>query len=221
MSFNIVVMMGPPGVGKGTQGKFLSKTFGAPILSIGDLLRQEVEKKTSVGKELQKYINLGEMAPWILMGEIITNYLGTLKTSRVIFDGIPRYKSQVKNLDPILKALKAEVIQSILLTAPDDVVVHRLLHRRQCSSCGMPKEKNENLNCVFCGSQNFLLRADDEEDIIRRRLAIYHQDSQPLIEHFTALGLLKVFDGQNSIADIQKQLIETLGKKGWTPVCSQ
>lgn len=217
MSLDIVVMMGPPGVGKGTQGRFLSKTFKAPILSIGDLLRNEVNKKTAVGKELEKYIHRGEMAPWILMGEIITKYLSSLQENRVIFDGIPRYISQVKNLEPILKVLNARIVQSILLTANDDVVIQRLLHRRQCTSCGMPKEKDGDLVCVFCGSQDFLLRADDEENVIRHRLSIYHRDSTPLMNYFADLGLLKVFDGQTNIEDIQKQLIETLKEKGWTP----
>lgn len=220
MSLNIVVMMGPPGVGKGTQGRFLSKIFGAPILSIGDLLRQEVDKKTATGKELQKYIDRGEMAPWILMGEIIAKYLGSLKSNKVIFDGLPRYKSQMKNLEPLLKALNAKIIQCILLTAKDDVVLERLLHRRQCASCGMPKEKDGDLVCSFCGSTEFVFRADDEENVIRHRLNIYHRDSQPLIDYFDDLNLLKIFDGEKPVEDIQGQLIDILSQKGWVPLSS-
>lgn len=179
-----IVLMGPPGAGKGTQAISLASELGIPHISTGDIFRSNVSAETELGLLAKKYMDAGEYVPDSVTNEMVKNRLAEPDAkSGFLLDGYPRTVAQVAELDSILSKLGAAVDLVIELTVDIDEVVNRLVQRAAQQG-----------------------RSDDSEDVIRRRLEVYTEQTAPLIEAYRARGLLKAVDGMGEIEQVRARL---------------
>jgi len=199
-----LVLLGPPGAGKGTVGSRMSEKLGLPLISSGDLLRENLKNKTERGIEAKKYMEKGELVPDEIVIAMIENELSkSFCASGVIMDGFPRTLSQARMLDGLFDA--EDDVKVVYLRADDDFLVDRLSNRRVCGGCGkvyhlvnMPPVREG--VCDSCGGK-LVQRNDDREEIIRRRLEVYRSLTEPLIEYYTKKNLLHVVPGDGKLED--------------------
>ncbi len=191
-----LVLMGPPGVGKGTQAARLRELLGSVHVSTGDILREAVQEGTPLGRKARGYMDSGALVPDALMGELIGERLGRGDAGEgFILDGFPRTVEQVAILDRVLGRLNLALDGVILLTAPESEIVRRLSGRRVCPSCSAvyhlenrpPKSAGV---CDACGSA-LAQRRDDTEEVIRERLRVYREQTLPIAEGYGSKGLLR------------------------------
>lgn len=184
-----IVLLGPPGAGKGTQAKVLAERLKLAHISTGDLLRQNVKENTGLGKEARSFMDKGALVPDELVTRMIdTRFDAADVKEGFILDGYPRNIQQAKDLDEILKRHGTQIDVVFYLETSVPVVIQRLGGRLVCKSCGMnfhatnmpPKKK---MICDKCGSSLYQ-RSDDNEETIKKRLEVYHQESAPLIEYY-------------------------------------
>ena len=202
----IVVFLGPPGAGKGTQAQKLVEEKGFIHLSTGDLLREAVKHKTPLGMKAKEYMDRGELVPDSLIVELIKEKLP--KEGNVILDGFPRTLNQAKALDQMLSSLGKEVQAVILFQVPDEVVVERLSGRRIDPKTG--KVYHVKYNPPPEGVE-VVQREDDKEEVIRKRLQVYHQQTAPLVDYYKEKGVLVVVDATKSPEEVYRQIINALG----------
>ena len=206
-----IILLGAPGSGKGTQAKQLSQKYEYPQISTGDILRKAVADDTDLGKEAQKYMQAGELVPdGVILGVIEDRLKEDDCQAGSIFDGFPRTLQQADGLESLLKRLNSRLDLCISLEVPDDHIVSRLTARRICSGCGQDYNLNSNPppednRCIKCGGQ-IIQRADDQEDTIRNRLAVYRRQTRPLQDYYSGRGLLHIVDGDGSPQDIFTKL---------------
>ena len=211
---NVVIFLGPPGSGKGTQARLLSHTLNLALVGMGDLLRDEIDRKTAEGLAIEGAVQKGEMPNWSIVRTVFQRYLHTLTHNFVIFDGVPRNEEQVKDVENMLALMGASVAGVFFLDVPHSVLVDRMTNRLQCSECGMSytqellQAKNK---CDFCESDHFVKREDDQEVVIRKRLEIYSESIAPLMDHYKRKNILTIVDGTLPVVDVQKQIIDCLG----------
>ncbi|MCM8785517.1 MAG: adenylate kinase [Candidatus Omnitrophica bacterium] len=207
---NIFILHGPPGAGKGTVGERLSKNLNIPLISTGDLLRENVKEKTELGLKAKKYMDKGELVPDKIVISILLDRLSKDDCKNgFILDGFPRNISQAKNLE---KYIKNEKVKVVYLEANDDFLVNRLSNRRICENCGAiyhlinipPKVPGI---CDKCGGK-LIQREDDKEEVIRNRLAVYHKLTSPLLDYYKKKGVLFGVRGDGELEDTVKQIIE-------------
>lgn len=209
-----LILLGPPGVGKGTQAKFLMEKLGAVQLSTGDLLRAAVREGTELGKTAKGYMDRGELVPDEVILGLIREKMNELGDRPVIFDGFPRTIPQAEGLDSLLEELSMSVDKVLELTVDDEVVVKRLGARRSCPKCGMvynllfAPPKNDN-RCDDDGSE-LILRDDDREEVIRNRLKVYHDQTAPLSAYYQQQGKLVRVDGDGSVEDVRSRVEEAV-----------
>jgi len=184
----IIIFLGPPGAGKGTQSQLLKERNGFIQISTGDLLREAVKNQTELGKLAKQYMDEGKLVPDDLIISLIKEKLQEYADKNIIFDGFPRTIPQAESLDNLLSHLNKNVDAVILFKIEDDEVVKRLAGRRVCPSCGAvyhmiynPPKTDE--ICDKCGAR-LIQRDDDKEEVIRKRLEVYHQQTKPLIEYY-------------------------------------
>jgi adenylate kinase len=184
----IVIFLGPPGAGKGTQAQLLKERSGFIQVSTGDLLREAVKNQTELGKLAKKYMDEGKLVPDDLIISLIKEKLQEYADKNIIFDGFPRTIPQAESLDNLLSQLNKNIDAVILFKIEDEEVVKRLAGRRVCPSCGAvyhvvynPPKIDE--ICDKCGTK-LIQRDDDKEEVIRKRLEVYHQQTKPLIEYY-------------------------------------
>jgi adenylate kinase len=215
----VVILLGPPGVGKGTQGVLLAEGSGLRHLSTGDLLRKHRKEKTDLGQKAQGYMDRGELVPDELILDMVRGVLGTLSSSEgVVFDGFPRTEVQARSLGPVLGERGRKVDLVIVLEADDEVIVRRLGGRRSCPSCGAvynvytnPPAKEG--RCDRCGAE-LVHRDDDKPETIRRRLQVYRQETEPLIRHYQGSDSAVVFvDGERAPEDVQAEIRDAVDKR--------
>lgn len=183
-----VIFVGPPGAGKGTQSALLSERLGFIQISTGDLLREAVKNKTQLGVKAKVYMDKGELVPDDLIIAMMDEKLEELKNDNVILDGFPRTVNQAKALDELLLKKNRQLNSVILFQISDEEVIKRLSGRRVCPNCGAvyhivynpPKEEGI---CDKCGS-SLIQRDDDKEEVIKKRLEVYHQQTLPLIDYY-------------------------------------
>lgn len=185
----VVVLLGPPGVGKGTQAVRLRDELGAAHVSTGDLLRAARREGTELGTLAQGFMDRGELVPDDLILDLVREHLaGIDDDTDVMFDGFPRTTDQATGLDTVLEAIGRQVDSVVLFEAPDDVLVKRLSGRRSCPDCGAVynayfSPPSEEGICDRCGGA-LVHRADDDADTVRRRLQVYLDQTAPLIEFY-------------------------------------
>lgn len=187
----VVVLLGPPGVGKGTQAARLVEEVGGVHVSTGDLLRAARRDGTELGKRAQSYMDAGELVPDRLVLDLVRDHLADLPPeTTVILDGFPRTTAQATGLEETLAGLGRSVDVVVLFEAPEDVLVKRLSGRRSCPRCGAvynvystpPAEEGV---CDHCGG-TLVHRSDDEPETVRRRLQVYQEQTAPLIDYYRA-----------------------------------
>ncbi len=182
-----LILLGAPGAGKGTQGERLAREFGLVRISTGDLLREAVREGTPLGREARRYMDAGELvADDVILG-LVGVVLGRPAAGHV-FDGFPRTIAQAEALDVLLAETGRPLDAVVLIDVPDDVLVRRLSGRRSCPDCGavynvyFEPPRREGL-CDHCGA-TLVERPDDAPDTVRRRLEVYREQTQPLIEYY-------------------------------------
>jgi adenylate kinase len=175
-----LIFLGPPGAGKGTQAQLLSQSYSIPHISTGDILRAAVQEQTFLGKKAQNYMDRGELVPDELILDLIKERLSQPDAKQGwILDGFPRNVSQAAFLDKLLAQLGLNADTVLNLEVPDEVLIERLLARK---------------------------RKDDNEETIRRRLEVYHQDTVPVIDYYTNQGSLKAVNGNLAMEEVTKSL---------------
>jgi adenylate kinase len=190
-----VVLFGPPGVGKGTQGGRLAAALGVPVVSTGDLFRAHVKDGTDLGKRMSALIAAGDYVPDSVTNTMLAERLAAPDAAAgFLLDGYPRTADQVTELDRLLGAASATLDAVLLLSAPDEVLEERLLHR--------------------AAEQG---RSDDTPAVIRHRVALYHRETEPLIALYDAAGLVVRVDGTGTPDEVHARLLDAIGMREPTP----
>lgn len=209
------VLVGPPGAGKGTQASYIAKHFSIPQISTGDIFRDNVARRTELGQEAKKYMDSGDLVPdEVTIGMVRDRLDETDAAEGFLLDGFPRTVPQANALEKILADHDVALDAVLELSVPDDEVVRRLSGRRTCRGCGrnwhvefdQPAEQGV---CDACGGELFR-RDDDAPDTVRRRLEVYAEQTEPLVQHYGDAGVLRRIDATGSVADVTGRAIEAL-----------
>jgi len=210
-----LVLVGPPGAGKGTQAQFIASHFAVPKISTGDIFRANVSEGTDLGLEAKKYMDAGDLVPdEVTIGMVTDRLTHEDATEGFLLDGFPRTVHQAEVLDELLAAKAAAVDVVLELVVDDDEVVRRLSGRRTCRRCGhvwhldFDPPGTEDI-CDRCGGELFQ-RDDDSEDTIRHRLEVYADQTSPLIGYYGDKGLLRGVDATGPVEDVTERAINAL-----------
>lgn len=212
-----LILVGPPGAGKGTQAAMLEQALGLKQVSSGDLFRENLKNQTELGKLAKSYMDRGELVPDDVTISMVQDRIARPDCAKgVILDGFPRTLEQAKALDDMLAAQNSRISCVPLLTVPDEDLVERLTGRRVCRQCNAnyhvrfnpPKVEGV---CDVCGGELYQ-RSDDSLDTVRNRLYVYYKQTSPLVGYYFAKGLLVKVDGTRSMGDVQKDLIAAISK---------
>ncbi|MBD3273948.1 MAG: adenylate kinase [Candidatus Marinimicrobia bacterium] len=210
-----LILLGPPGVGKGTQAKLLSQHYDIPQISTGDLLREAVSEGTELGKQAKKYMDQGDLVPDdVILGMVEETLQSDKCSDGFILDGFPRTVPQAEGLTAIMKKLDIQLDGVVSLEVDDQIVIDRLSARRTCVDCGAiynvrtnpPEEEGV---CDKCGGE-LILRDDDQPETIKNRLDVYKKQTEPLVDYYDNKGLLVSIDGSKGIDEIQNEIKEKL-----------
>jgi adenylate kinase len=210
-----LVLLGPPGSGKGTQGERLQEDFRLPYYATGDILRAAVRDETDLGKTAKEYMDRGDFVPdEVIIGVIVERINSPEAADGFILDGFPRTLAQAEALDAEIERLGRRLTAALLIEVPDDEVVRRLGGRRTCVKGGhvfhveFDPPKNEGV-CDQDGSR-LIQRDDDKPETVRKRLSVYHDQTEPLIDWYEDKGLLRRFDGTRSPDEVHDRIRATL-----------
>ena len=208
-----LILLGPPGAGKGTQAARLRKDFDLAYIATGDLLRHHVEEGTELGQEAKGYMDEGKLVPDPLVIAMILEKIEAEGDDGFLLDGFPRNNAQADALAEELDQLGRRLTAALLVEAPDQVVVERLSGRRQCSSghiqhVTFDPPKVDDM-CDLCG-RPLRQRKDDQPDVVQKRLRTYHEQTESLIDYYEDKGLLRRFDGTRSPTEVHDHIRATL-----------
>jgi adenylate kinase len=213
-----LVLLGPPGAGKGTQAERLVEDFGLPYYATGIILREAVANDSELGRQAKEYMDAGELVPDELINNVIAERLDSGEAhDGFLLDGFPRTIGQAEMLEQTLKGRGRQLTGAILIEAPDDDVVQRLSGRRTCAKGGhvyhvdFDPPKNDGV-CDQDGSR-LIQRDDDKPETVRKRLSVYHEQTEPLIEWYTDKGLLSRFDGTRTPDEVHDRIRATLATR--------
>lgn len=210
-----LILLGPPGAGKGTQAKMLTEKFGIPQISTGDILRAAVKEGTALGLKAKEFMDAGALVPdEVVIGIVAERLLAADCDNGFILDGFPRTVAQADALQGNLAQMGKQLDRVLSLKVDAEALVIRLTGRRTCKDCGKgyhlsydpPRQEGR---CDACGGELFQ-RDDDREETIRKRLAVYDEQTSPLIDYYSKAGLLVELDGMQPIASVQELMLEAL-----------
>ena len=212
-----VIFLGPPGVGKGTQADYIAQSYGIPKLSTGDLLRESVAKETSLGKAAKEYMNRGELVPDAVVIGLVEEKLGSPECQKgFLLDGFPRTVAQADQLSTYLSSRGEGLDRVIYFSLSKDEIVRRISGRRSCPDCkavyhleSVPPKK-EGI-CDACGMP-LIQRNDDKPETIESRLAVYQEQTAPLIEYYKTRKILGELDGAGLVSAVQDRLVALLAQ---------
>lgn len=207
-----LILLGPPGAGKGTQAKRLAAALGAPQLSTGDMLRAAVAAGSALGKQVKAVMDAGKLVSDAIVIQLIAERIDRPDCKKgFILDGYPRSLPQAEALDRILAERGLRIDRVIEMKVQDDALVERIAGRFSCAKCGagyhdkFQRPKTEGV-CDVCGGREFLRRADDNEAAVRTRLKAYHDQTAPLLPYYRAKKVLQSVDGMASIDQVTRQM---------------
>ncbi len=210
-----VVLLGPPGAGKGTQAKLLEEEFSACQISTGDILRKAVAERTPLGREASEYINRGALVPDSVIVDLVAERLKEKDCEKgFILDGFPRTIPQAASLDAILNQSGIRLSAVLSVRVPHNVIIERLAGRRTCRECGalshvvFTPPKKEGV-CDRCGGALYQ-RDDDREETIANRLKVYEDQTAPLVDYYQGQGVLREIDGVGDVDEIRARIIQAL-----------
>lgn len=212
-----IVMLGAPGAGKGTQAKRMAEKYGIPHISTGDILRSNISRETELGKKAKSFLDTGALVPDELVIQLVADRLEEDDAKAgFIFDGFPRTIPQAESLDQMLREKGRRIEYAVNIDVPDAVIVDRMSGRRFCADCGASyhteylKPKKEGV-CDKC-SGILALRKDDEPETVLKRLAVYHEQTEPLIAYYRKNEVLREVDGTKEVTEILAEIQKQLGR---------
>ena len=212
-----IIMLGAPGAGKGTQAKKIAAKYDIPHISTGDIFRANIKNGTELGKKAKTYMDQGLLVPDELVVDLVVDRVNQEDCKNgYVFDGFPRTIPQAEALDKALTELGQKVDYAIDVDVPDENIVRRMGGRRACVGCGATYHleyaptKVEGV-CDVCGKE-LILRDDDKPETVEKRLGVYHEQTQPLIDYYTNAGILKTVDGTIDINDVFQAIVDILGE---------
>ena len=211
-----IIMLGAPGAGKGTQAKKIAEKYHIPHISTGDIFRANIKNGTELGKKAKTYMDQGALVPDELVCDLVVDRVRQEDCRNgYVLDGFPRTIPQAESLDATLASLGESVDYAINVEVPDEKIVNRMSGRRACVGCGATYHlvyaptKAEGI-CDTCGAE-LILRDDDKPETVLKRLGVYHNETQPLIDYYRGKGILKEVDGTMDMADVFRAIVEILG----------
>jgi adenylate kinase len=211
-----LILLGPPGAGKGTQAKILRERLGVPQISTGDMLRAAVKAGSPLGREAQGYMERGDLVPDAVIVGLARERLQQPDCARgYILDGFPRTREQAEALQKILQELGVRLDHVLSLEVSGEELVGRIAGRRTCRNCGAMyhvrfSPSRANGRCDACGGETYQ-REDDREETVRRRLEVYESQTAPLIRLYEGQGLLRRIAGTGAIGEITARMLQGLG----------
>jgi adenylate kinase len=213
-----LVLLGPPGAGKGTQAEHIADHYGIPNISTGDIFRANVAERTSLGEIAKSYMDEGDLVPDDLTIAMVRDRLSHDTDAGFLLDGFPRTVPQAEAFSQMLDDLDEPLDAVLKLQVDDDEVVRRLSGRRICRSCGRTfhvelDPPNAEGVCDACGGELYQ-RDDDKPETVRRRLQVYHEQTRPLVEFYEARGLLRIVAGTGVVSDVTARAIKALDHPG-------
>lgn len=210
-----LVIFGPQGAGKGTQGAMISEKYGIPSISTGEIFRWAIKGRTALGLKVLEYVDAGKLVPDELTIQVVTDRLSADDCrDGFLLDGFPRNVDQARALDALLADSETSLDAALVVEVPEDVSLRRILGRRACSNCGrnyhvdVPPEKN--WTCDNCGGEVVERTDDHEEETVRKRLALYHEQTEPLKHYYSERGLLREVNGEAPPDEVFSRIVSAL-----------
>ncbi len=211
-----IIMLGAPGAGKGTQAKKIAEKYGIPHISTGDIFRANIKGGTELGMKAKSYMDQGQLVPdEVTIGMLLDRISQADCADGYVLDGFPRTIPQAESLTASLKDRGEKMDYAIDVDVPDEAIVTRMGGRRACLGCGATYHivfnptKAEGI-CDVCG-QELVLRDDDKPETVQKRLTVYHDQTQPLIDYYKNEGILHTVDGTQDLNDVFKAIVNILG----------
>ena len=212
-----IIMLGAPGAGKGTQAKMIAEKYSIPHVSTGDIFRANIKEQTELGMEAKKYMDQGLLVPDELTVKILLDRVAKDDCKNgYVLDGFPRTIPQAEVLDKAVSELNDSIDFAINVDVKDENIIRRMSGRRACLKCGATYHiehippKKEGI-CDKCGSE-LVLRDDDKPETVEKRLKVYHEQTQPLIDYYNKKGILKEVDGSQDMKDVFNAIVSILGE---------
>lgn len=211
-----IIMLGAPGAGKGTQAKKIAEKYQIPHISTGDIFRANIKNGTELGKKAKTYMDQGLLVPDELVCDLVVDRVKQEDCKNgYILDGFPRTIPQAESLDEALGQMGESLDYAINVDVPDEHIVNRMSGRRACVGCGATyhmvyaSTKKEGV-CDVCGAE-LILRDDDKPETVQKRLSVYHEQTQPLIDYYKGKGILKDVDGTKDMDVVFQAITDILG----------
>lgn len=211
-----IILLGPPGAGKGTQAKLITEKYSIPHISTGDIFRKNISEKTPLGIEAKRYMDNGQLVPDEVTIGIVNDRLSMNDCENgFLLDGFPRTVKQAEALDSFLSSNEQKIDTALLIEVPKEFILERMTGRRVCSACGAsyhikfnrPKVENK---CDICGGP-LVQRKDDTEETVKERLDVYDRQTQPLIQYYKEKNILAKVDGTEEIGKVFEKICDVLG----------
>lgn len=212
-----LILLGPPGSGKGTMAERINEKYDIPAISTGDIFRENIAGGTELGKKAKSYMDAGDLVPDQLVIDLVEDRLAQDDCKKgFLLDGFPRTNAQAEALDEILKKQGAALDKVIYMSVPEDILIKRIAGRRICKVCGQVHNINqfnegEVMKCLKCGGELYQ-RSDDNEETAHNRIAVYENETAPLVKLYDGRGLLAKIHGEKG-ADISfGEIVKVLGE---------
>lgn len=215
----IVVFSGPPGSGKGTQAQRVSKVFDLEYISTGNILRSEIALGSPLGRSVKDVIGSGAFISDKMVLEVLEAELRRKPSKALLLDGVPRTLAQAYMLDDLLAELGLPPVSIVIqFDIDDDVLVERIRGRFSCASCGASYHKKNNAPkiegvCDYCGSKDFIIRQDDREEVLKKRLEVYYLETLPILGYYKSVGALRRVDASLTPDKVSEEVISIIKKK--------
>lgn len=212
-----IIMLGAPGAGKGTQAKMIAEKCGIPHISTGDIFRANIKNGTELGAKAKEYMDKGILVPDELVCDLVVDRIQQADCEKgYILDGFPRTIPQAEALEAALNAIEQKLDYAIDIDVPDENIINRMSGRRACVGCGATYHVVFNPTkvegkCDVCG-ESLILRDDDKPETVKKRLDVYHTQTQPLIDFYSARKVLVEVDGTQSMDKVFEDIMKILGE---------